>query len=184
MPRKPLYRHPTPGQHHESLDDIEPDARPKRRRKEPAPGQSGTPRRKIAVARRSDEPINPDGGYYYWCDHCDYCNTTEQGRTARCPEHQQVRETNRPRRDSRPASMPTGLPAGSQPVSDDQLRNLLARAAALHRAGYKHEIARNKGNSAEIEKETRAVDRATAALLAAINAMPKPPRRTPGPAPS
>lgn len=73
----PEYRLPTPGAWHETLDDIDPGARPV------------TPRRKRlrAVPRKSREPLAPWGGYYYWCESCDYCNTDADGQNARCPQH-------------------------------------------------------------------------------------------------
>ena len=167
-PRKPGHRAPTRGEWHDSLDDIDPDARPSRR-PEPPPGSPQSRRRKRAVARRSVLPVAPEGGFYYWCDHCNYCNTLDEGQQARCANHERANETNRKARQRRP---PTVAPSdGAHAIDDQQLRDVHAQTRELLSAARNYDRALHRGNSAA---QKRLLDDAIRALRDTVAALPRP----------
>jgi hypothetical protein len=161
MPRAARYQLPTPGQRYEDLDGLEPGARPTRPAERP-PAEGGRRRRKQAVARRSRERLNPTGGYFYWCEHCNYCNTVTEGQKARCPDHAASHEANR----KATTSTPTGL-------SPQVLAEVHRRARATATARQQVLIAER--NPRDLATARAALDRAISALLGAINNLPRPP---------
>lgn len=162
------------GEWHDSLEAIDPDARPNRD-VEPLPGTGRRRRRKVAVARRSRAKVAPGGGYYYWCEHCDYCNTIEEGRAARCPDHVRAFDANRKARQRRPA--PARTATGDYILTGDQLLRLHQRARSLNSAARAHDIAvRTRPGDAAAKK--RDLDSAVRDLLTAVGELPKPQHRT------
>lgn len=161
------YRLPRQGQWHDTLEDLEPGARPNRP-PEVAPGAPTKPRRKRAVARRSREPIGPGGAYFYWCEHCNYCNTLDEGATARCANHRRTASANRKadwRRRSM-ASAPT-----THVLGDDRVALLWQRGRALHSARKDYDLAVQQGLGPRVKPS---LDRAIVGVLEAISSIPKP----------
>lgn len=169
-PKKRGYQPPRMGEWHDSLDDIEPEARPERP-PEPPPGSNGRRRRKRAVARRSQAPVAPGGGYYYWCEHCDYCNLPEQGRKARCSNHERQDARTRKARQRQPQQPRTA--DGDHLISDQQLRDLRAQAHALLGAARTYDRALHLGNSTA---QKRRLDDAIRALADTVTTFPRPDR--------
>lgn len=164
------------GEWHETLDDIEPGARPNRRPELP-PGSPSRNRRKQAVARRSRERLAPGGNYFYWCEHCNYCNTPEEGAAARCPDHRKAEAASRKARwRDQAAGGTTGrIEPHEFTVPAVQLLLLWQRAAALDAARKEYEIALHRGTG---PKAKRPLDQAIHGLLSAVAGLPKPvPRR-------
>lgn len=170
-PKKRRYQPPRMGEWHDSLDDIEPDARPERP-PEPPPGSGRRRRRKRAVARRSQAPIAPHGGYYYWCEHCDYCNKPEQGMTARCVNHERQDARTRKARQRTPPAVQTS--DGAYAIEAQNLAALHARRRALASAARAYGRALNSGNDATAKAARRNLNNEIRAVMEAIGELPEP----------
>ncbi|UUZ60571.1 hypothetical protein [Nocardioides sp. B-3] len=164
-----MYRLPTQGSWHTTLDDIEPNARPNRD-PQPAPGTSSRrPRRKVAVARRSHQRLAPDSAYFYWCENCDYCNTTDEGQQARCANHQRAHEADRKARQRKRSGQRT--PMGDYVITHAQLARLYVDANTLAAAARDFESAAHLGNSAAAQA---ALNRAIRSMAQAVTDLPRP----------
>lgn len=160
------YRMPTPGDWHDTLDDINPKARPNRP-PQPPPGTPGQPRRKQAVARRSSERVGPGNTYFYWCEHCNYCNTAEEGQRARCANHRKQQAATRKAnwREAGEGHLETHM------VADDQVALLWRSARILDSARRDYEVALRAGAG---PRKKRALDEAIGGVLEAIQRLPRP----------
>lgn len=114
----------------------------------------------------------PNGGYYYWCEHCDYCNKPEEGRRARCSNHERQHARTRKARQRTPPAVQTS--DGAYAIEAQNLAALHARRRALASAARAYGRALNSGNDATAKAARRNLNNEIRAVMEAIGELPEP----------